>query len=40
MKLKGAICNVSPVPDVLTDGEIATNYNILFNKNPPLNNIA
>ena len=36
--LKGAICNISYVSDVLTDGEIATNYIILFNKNPPLNN--
>jgi hypothetical protein len=38
--LKGAICNISYVADVLTDGEIATNYNILFNKNPPLNNVV
>jgi len=38
--LKGAICNISYIADVLTDGEIATNYNILFNKNPPLNNVV
>ena len=37
--LKGAICNVSYFSNVLTTREISTYYNLLFFKNPPVNNI-
>lgn len=37
--LKGAICNVSYFSNVLSTREISTYYNLLFFKNPPVNNI-
>ena len=38
--LKGAICNIEYFKNVLEKSEIVTNYNLLLNKNPPLNNIV
>jgi len=38
--LKGAICNIEYFENVLEKNEIVTNYNLLLNKNPPLNNIV
>ena len=37
--IEGSICNVSYSAEVLTKEKIATYYNLLINKNPPLNNI-
>ena len=38
--LKGSICNITYYPQVLSDSDIAIKYNLLLNKNPPLNNIV
>lgn len=37
--INGAICNITYSPIVLTEYEIVNNYNVLVNKNPPINNI-
>jgi hypothetical protein len=37
--INGAICNITYNPIILTEYEIVNNYNILINKNPPINNI-
>ena len=37
--LAGAICNISYSKKVLSEVDIVTYYNLLINKNPPLNNI-
>jgi hypothetical protein len=37
--LNGAICNVVYFVKPLTRSQIATQYNLLFMKNPPVNNI-
>ncbi len=37
--IEGAICNISYSAEVLTKEKIASYYNLLINKNPPLNNI-
>ena len=37
--INGAICNITYNPVVLTEYEIVNNYNILINRNPPINNI-
>ena len=37
--LSGAICNVEYHKVNLTGGQIAHSYNLLANKNPPINNL-
>ena len=37
--LNGAICNVVYFTKALTRSQIATQYNLLFMQNPPVNNI-
>ena len=38
--LYGAICNVNYYQNPLTQGQIVEQYNLLYNKNPPINNIV
>ena len=38
--LQGAICNIEYHENVMTKADIVANYNLLLNKNPPLNNIV
>lgn len=37
--LDGAICNITYHKSMLIESEIANNYNLLINKNPPVNNL-
>jgi hypothetical protein len=37
--LYGAICNINYYAIPLTQGQIVQQYNLLYNKNPPTNNI-
>lgn len=37
--LEGAICNIQYFSEVLSEREIISNYNLLLNVNPPVNNI-
>jgi hypothetical protein len=38
--LQGAICNIEYHENVMSKADIVANYNLLLNKNPPLNNIV